>query len=145
MSPSDTRHETSLPHLSPTPGVSIRPLSDGKSLAERLHPCLCCPAPPPRSRTRALPGSGPCEATLSHGSVSVLATVTQDDICGRQILVPSHSEAAAPPPHRCRLSSSPVLRFSPVHRVTSSCSHVAPPGCFYRSSAPAPLSPSDEV
>lgn len=51
----------------------------------------------------------------SHSSVSVLATVTQDDICGRQILVLSHSGAAAPPPHRSRLSSSPIPpSFSPL-------------------------------
>lgn len=48
----------------------------------------------------------------SHSSVSVLATVSQDDICGRQILVLSHSGAAAPPPHQSRLSSSPILPSS---------------------------------
>lgn len=85
------------------------------------------PSSPSQSRTGAA-GSAewegtPFSACLSSGEfndmkylhalhVSALATVTQDGVCGRQILVLSHSTAAAPPPHQARLSSRPALLLS---------------------------------
>lgn len=71
--------------------------------------------------------------------VSALATVSQDDVCGRQILVLSHSKAAAPPPHRARLSSRPALLLC-TSLLSIRCFHpLAPHPVFVFVLAPPPL------